>query len=84
MNRERALLAAFLRIGETAVSVAATIASLIAVQLLSSAKYLDVFEAGQLHALSRLARIAFGFGQDVGFIFLGLGSPRQWAVRKYC
>jgi hypothetical protein len=74
VNRDLALLAVFLRIVETAVSVAATIASLIAVQLLGSAKYLDVFEAGQLHALSRLARITFGFGQDVGFIFLGLGS----------
>ncbi len=74
VNRDLALLAVFLRIVETAVSVAATVASLIAVRLLSSAEYLNVFEAGQLHALSRLARNAFGFGQDVGFIFLGLGS----------
>ena len=54
--------------------VAATVNSLIAVQLLSGAEYLEVFEAGQLHALSRLARNAFGFEQDVGFIFVGLGS----------
>jgi hypothetical protein len=74
VNRDLALLAAFLRIVETAVSVAATIASLIAVQLLSGAKYLYVFEPDQLHTLSRMARIAFGSGQDVGFIFLGLGS----------
>ena len=74
VNRDLALLAVFLRIVETAVSVGATIASLIAVRLLSSADYLTVFEAGELHGLSRLARNAFGFGQDVGFIFLGLGS----------
>jgi len=74
VSRELALLAVFLRIVETAVSVGATVASLIAVRLLGSADYLSVFEAGEVHALSRLARIAFGFGQDVGFIFLGLGS----------
>lgn len=74
VNRDLALLAVFLRIVETAVSVGATIASLIAVRLLSSAEYLKVFGAGELHSLSRLARSAFGFGQDVGFIFLGLGS----------
>jgi hypothetical protein len=68
------LLAAFLRIVEVPVGVAATVNSLMAVQLLSSPRYLEVFEAGQLHALSRLARNAFGFGQDIGFIFVGLGS----------
>lgn len=74
VNRDLALLAVFLRIVETAVTVGATIASLIAVRLLGGADYLNVFEAGELHALSRLARITFGFGQDIGFIFLGLGS----------
>ena len=74
VNRDLALLAVFFRIVETAVTVGATIASLIAVRLLGGADYLDVFEAGELHGLSRLARIAFGFGQDIGFIFLGLGS----------
>ncbi len=74
VNRNLALLAVFLRIVETPVGVAATVASLIAVRLLSSADYLKVFEADELHALSRLARDAFGFGQDVGFIFVGLGS----------
>lgn len=74
VNRDLALLAAFLRTVEVPVGVAATVNSLMAVQLLSSAKYLEVFEAGQLHALSRLGRNAFGFGQDIGFIFVGLGS----------
>ena len=74
VNRDLALLAVFLRIVETAVSVAATVASLIAVRLLSGAEYLNVFGAGELHALSRLARNAFGLGFDVGFIFTGLGS----------
>jgi hypothetical protein len=74
VNRDLALLAAFLRIVETSVSVGATVNSLIAVRLLSNPQYREVFEAGQLHALSRLATNAFGFGQDVGFIFVGLGS----------
>jgi hypothetical protein len=74
VSRDLAWLAVFLRIVESAVSVAATIASLIAVRLLSGAEYLNAFETGELHALSRLARNGFGFGQDVGFIFLGLGS----------
>jgi hypothetical protein len=74
VNRDLALLAAFLRFVETPVGVAATVNSLIAVRLLGSPEYLKLFEAGQLHALSRLARNAFGFGQDVGFIFVGLGS----------
>lgn len=74
MSRELALLAVLLRIVETAVSVGATVASLIAVRLLGSADYLSAFEAGERHGLSRLARVAFGVGQDVGFIFLGLGS----------
>ena len=74
VNRDLALLAVFLRIVETAVTAAATVGSLIAVRLLGGAEYLNVFESGELHALSRLARNAFGFGQDVGFIFLGLGS----------
>jgi len=74
VNRDLALLAVFLRIVETAVTVAATLASLIAVRLLSGAEYLNVFKAGELHVLSRLARNAFGFGQDVGFIFFALGS----------
>lgn len=74
VNRDLAVLAALLRIIEVPVGVAATLNSLIAVQLLSSAKYLEVFEAGQLQALSRLARNAFGYGQDIGFIFVGLGS----------
>ena len=74
VNRDLALLAVFLRIVETAVTAAATLGSLIAVRLLGGAEYLNVFESGELHALSRLARNAFGFGQDVGFIFLGLGS----------
>lgn len=74
VNRDLALLAAVFRLVETAVSVAAVLGSLIAVQLLVGAEYLSAFEASELYALSRLARTVFGFGQDVGFIFLGLGS----------
>lgn len=74
VNRDLALLAALFRIIEAPVGLAATIGSLLAVRLLSGAEYLERFEPDQLHALSRLARSAFGFGQDIGFIFIGLGS----------
>lgn len=74
VNRDLALLAALFRIVETAVSAAAVLGSLIAVQLLGGAEYLNAFGAGELDALSRLARNVFSFGQDVGFVFLGLGS----------
>ena len=74
VNRDLALLAVLLRVVEMAVNVTAIIGSLIAVRLLSNAEFLTVFEAGELHALSRTARYVFGFGQDIGFVFLGLGS----------
>ena len=74
VNRDLAMLAGLFRIVEAPVGVAATIASLTAVRLLSRAEYLDVFDEGQLYALSRVARGAFGLGQDVGFVFVGLGS----------
>ncbi len=74
VNRNLALLAALLRIVETPVAVAATINSLIAIQVLGSAAYLNAFDASQLEAMSRLSRNAFGYGQDIGFIFVGLGS----------
>lgn len=74
VNRELTLLAALLRVIEVAVGVTLTVSSLIAVRILSGADYLQAFEPDQLHALSRLARNAFGLGQSVGFIFVGLGS----------
>ncbi len=74
VNRDLALLAVLLRIVEAPVGIAVSVSSLIAVRLLSGAGFLEAFEPDQLHALSRLARNAFGFGQDIGFIFVGLGS----------
>lgn len=74
VNRDLAVLAAIFRVVEAPVGVSATVASLVSVQFLGGADYLNVFDDGQLHALSRVARSVFGFGQDVGFIFIGLGS----------
>lgn len=74
VDRNLALLAAFLRLVEVAVSMGATINSLVALRLLSSAEFLQAFDRSELHALSRLARNAFGYGYDIGFILLGLGS----------
>jgi hypothetical protein len=74
VDRDLALLAAFFRVVEVAVSTAATVNSLVALRLLSSAEYLEAFEVSQLHTLSRLARNAFGFGFDIGFVLTGLGS----------
>lgn len=74
VNKNLSLLAALIRIIETPVALAAILGSLIAVRILSGGAYLEVFEPEQLNALSRLARFAFGYGQDIGFIFVGLGS----------
>jgi hypothetical protein len=74
VDQSLALLAAFFRLVEVAVSIAATIFTLVALRLLSSDEFLKAFETSELHTLSRLARNAFGYGYGIGFILLGLGS----------
>jgi hypothetical protein len=74
VDRSLALLAAFLRLAELTIHYAATLYSFVALLLLSDAAYLNAFEAGQLHALARVALSAQGAGLNMGFILLGLGS----------
>lgn len=74
VDRSRALLAAFFRLAEATVCIAVTVNSLLAIRFLGNFEYLKVFEAGQLHALSRMALNTFGMGFSIGFMLAGLGS----------
>jgi Domain of unknown function (DUF4386) len=74
VNKNLALLAVFFRLVENAVLCVATVGSLVVLRLLSGADYLKTFDAGQLHALARLAISTQGLAMNVGFILLGLGS----------
>lgn len=74
VSRHLALLAAFLRLAETAVAAGAAVNAFFAVRLLSGATYLEAFDAGQLEALARLFVTGQGFGLQIAFVFLGLGS----------
>jgi len=74
VNRHLALLATLFRIVETAILCVVTLASLVALLLLSDAEYLRAFETNQLQGMARLALSARAAGYDVGLTFLGLGS----------
>lgn len=74
VDRDLALLAAFLRLAEVAIHFVATLFGLVTLLLLSGADYLNTFDASQLHSLARAALGAQGVGVNLGFILLGLGS----------
>jgi hypothetical protein len=74
VNRNLALLGAFFRLSELAVLCIATVNSLVVLQLLSGARYLQALPPEQLHSFVSLAIKAQGSGMQVGFILLGLGS----------
>jgi len=74
VNQNLALFAAFLRVVETAIVVAATLNSFDVLRLLSGADYLQALRTDQLQALARIPISAYGAGLNVGFVFLGLGS----------
>jgi hypothetical protein len=74
VNQNLALFAAFIRVVETAIFVAATLNSFDVLRLLSGADYLQALRTDQLQALARIPISAYGAGFDVSFVFLGLGS----------
>jgi len=74
VNRGLAMLAAFWRLAEVAILCVATLGSVIALALLGGADYLETFDTGQLHSLSRLALGARGAGYNMGLVLFGLGS----------
>lgn len=86
VNQNLALFAAFMRVVETAIFVAAKLNSFDVLRLLSGADYLQALRTDQLQALARIPIGAYGAGFDVGFVFLGLGSTvfcYLWFKSKY-
>ncbi len=74
INRHLALLAAFLRLAENAVSAAGLVNVFAALRLLGGASYMQAFEIEQLQVLARLFIGAQGSGLQIAFVFLGFGS----------
>ena len=74
VDRPLALLGVFFRIADATVLVVTTFDALMSLRLLSGADYLGAFQTSQLQVLARLFVGARGFGFEVGFVFLGLGS----------
>lgn len=75
VDRNLALLAAFVRLAENVVLGGITLCGFATVALLGTAPHLRAFDAAQLQALIyTLAVRVHGAGFNVGFVFLGLGS----------
>jgi hypothetical protein len=74
VNQGLALLATFWRLVECAILGAVTLASFVALLLLSDADYLQRFGTDQLQALVILSIYAHAAGFRMGGIFFGLGS----------
>jgi hypothetical protein len=71
LNRNLALLTAFLRLVMAAILGVNALNHFSAVLLLGGASYLTVFTSGQLQALSLLALKAQAYGYHIGLVFFG-------------
>ena len=74
VNRNLALLGAFLRLVEVSFFYVFLINNFAVLKVLGNDEYLKVFEAGQLQAMSRVALLTKGDAYNIGFSILGLGS----------
>src|SRR5215471_14413979 len=74
VNQSLALFAAFMRLVQVSIGVAATLYGLDALRFLSRADYLQAFRSDQLQALARMPISAYRAWINVSFVFLGLGS----------
>jgi hypothetical protein len=74
INRNVALLAAFLRLVQGSICAVATLNDFAVLGLLNGADYLRAFDAQQLQALVRLFLGVRGTGLQIGVVFLGWGS----------
>ena len=86
INRNLALLAAFLRLVENSIIAAGAMSVFTALRLLSDAPYLRAFETPQLQALARLFLAVHGSAFNIGFVFCGLGSVAfsvVWLQSRY-
>jgi len=73
VNRNLALLAVFFRLIETTIACVAIISSYVAMQFVSDADHLKIFDSSQIQALSIL-HDTYALTFIVVAIFLGLGS----------
>jgi hypothetical protein len=86
INRNLALLAAFLRLAESSVAAIAILSTFSALRLLSGAEYLRAFDTQQLQALARMFISGQSAGLEIAFVFLGLGSALYsylWLKSRY-
>ncbi len=72
VNKSLSLLAAWFRVVYAAIFAIILLNFVIALQLLSGADYLTVFETDQLHAQMMLFLNAFSYGWDIGLVIFGL------------
>ena len=72
VNKSLSLLTAWFRVVYAAILAVVLLNFVIALQLLSGAGYLTVFETGQLQAQMMLFLSAFGYGWDIGLAIFGL------------
>ncbi len=71
VSRSLALLAAFFRLTHAAIVGVNLLNMYVPLLLLGDARYLAVFEPGQLHALALLFLEAHGYGYAIGLVFFG-------------
>lgn len=74
VDKELALLGAFLRVADAAILTTATLCGAVALRLVSGAEYLEGMDLKELAGLARLAMSIRGIGLYAGFVFLGTGS----------
>jgi len=72
VSKSLSLLTGWLRLVYTAIFGFALLSLFYALQLLSGADYLMVFEPNQLHAQAMLFLNAYGYGLNIGYVFFGL------------
>jgi len=74
VNRNLALLGAFWRLANCAILAVSVLNDFVALRFLGKAPYLQAFEPEQLQVLARVFIGVGAAGNQIGFIFLGLGS----------
>jgi hypothetical protein len=86
VDRNLALLGAFLRLVENAILAVITLNGFVALRLLSNSEYLRAVDTDHLQALARVFLSIYASGLNLGFVFLRLGSvvfSYLWFVSQY-
>lgn len=74
IDRNLAQLAALLRLVGISIGAASVVNAFVALRLLTGPAYFQAFDTQQLQVLARLFISGQGFGTQIDFVFLGLGS----------